>query len=72
MTSHPTETALREYLETEAGMIQFHIGEISFDFIREMRDYINGQALLKYQNYYLTSLTDKQIDELRRYYRVFI
>ena len=71
MTPHETEVTFRQYLETEYGMIQFHIGQLSFDFIRQMKDYINGLALLKYQSYHLTKFTQKQKDELKRYYRIF-
>ena len=28
------EDQLREFKDVEAGLIQFHVGEVSFDFIR--------------------------------------
>lgn len=71
MTPQEKERKIRECIDIEAPMIMFHINDLSFDFIREWKDKINGEVVLKYQKYSLQHLTQKQIDELRRYYRVF-
>lgn len=70
MTPQEMERKFRECIDTEALLLQFHIEDLTFDFIRQMKDKINGDAL-RYQMYSLQHLTKKQIDELRRYYRIF-
>lgn len=71
ITSQEMERKFRECIGTEALLLQFHIEDLTFDFIRQMKDKINGEAMLKYQKYSLQHLTQKQLDELRRYYRIF-